>query len=81
MPVSHEVLIERHEQLDRRVAHHKHDLEAQIAILQAKNDANEGELLSLKLWRANLNGVMLVLVPASGVISAILIHIVEKALK
>ena len=65
--VSHEVLVERHSVLS-----------GTVASLGATVKDHDEALLDFKLWRERIVGIMLVLVPAAGGVSAVIIHLIEK---
>ena len=86
--VTHEVLVERVGNLHDQFRSH------QVAVASEFVDVRETikshadttvepakQLSEIAIWRAKIAGIFLVLIPASGGISALLIHFIEKSWK
>lgn len=78
---STELLWSEFKHLTDRVTRHKDDADRDLDALEARVLVQENFKTEINLWRAKILGAVLVLTPASGILTAIVIHVIEKALK
>lgn len=85
MSILHEVLVERVDNLSARVEKHREEVDREFARVRGALEAgaemtekHADQLSDIKIWRAKIAGIFVVLVPLSGFISAIVIHYLEK---